>query len=266
MKEFKIHDELKNLLPPLSAAEYAGLEESILEYGCLTPLVMWHNVIVDGHYRYEICRKHNIPFATRKMKFADLDAAKDWAWHHQENRRNMTPYQRAELVLKFKDVIAKKAKTRQEMARHTTGPLPGTPIKTAVELAKFAEISHDTFRKAEFIASLADEETKEKLRRGDKGTSINREYNRLKIEKAKVPVMVTPMTMPQPKIFMDDEKGTLLIRNDATPEELATFLVEHFPADFVRSLIRSLLKWYDNRYGNEATQQFLLKTSVEYIN
>ena len=112
-----IHDELKNLLPPLSVKEYAGLEASLLKEGCLSPLVTWNNMIVDGHYRYDICKKYGIPFSVREMNFADLEAAKLWAWRHQENRRNLTPFQRTELALKFKDTIAKKAKENQRMVR-----------------------------------------------------------------------------------------------------------------------------------------------------
>ncbi len=54
MEKLIINDELKNLLPPLSEEEAAGLEASILQYGCLTPLVTLNNILVDGHYRYRI--------------------------------------------------------------------------------------------------------------------------------------------------------------------------------------------------------------------
>lgn len=255
-----VNEELKNLLPPLSDEEYAGLEASLLKDGCLSPLITWNNMIVDGHYRYEICKKYGIPFSVCEVNFPDLEAAKHWAWKHQENRRNLTPFYRAELALKFKDAIAKKAKARQQMARKSEYPLPRTPIKTATEVAKLAGVSHDTVHRVEYICSVADEETKNRLRRGDKSTSINREYNRLKLENPSA----TAIT-PQSKIIQDEESGMLLVRNDTTPEELATFIVDHFPAEFVRDVIRSFLKMYDLRYGTEATQHFLLKNCAEYI-
>lgn len=40
MKEIKINEELKNLLPPISDEERTGLEASILKDGCLSPLIM----------------------------------------------------------------------------------------------------------------------------------------------------------------------------------------------------------------------------------
>ena len=105
--------ELKNLLPPLSKKEYDGLEKDILKSGCLSAIVTWNDTIVDGHNRYEICQKHGIPFDVKQMEFETLEDAKFWAWEHQEHRRNLTPYQRTELALKFKPQIEKRARERQ---------------------------------------------------------------------------------------------------------------------------------------------------------
>ena len=63
MKNLIINDELKNLLPPLSAEEFAGLEADIQAHGCLAPVIAWDGILVDGHHRYEICTKHEIPFS-----------------------------------------------------------------------------------------------------------------------------------------------------------------------------------------------------------
>ena len=180
-----INDELKNLLPPLTPEEFAGLEESIRKDGCLSPLIVWNDILVDGHHRYEICTKHKIPFAVKNIVLENLDEAKLWAGKHQENRRNLSPYLRSELALKLKDVIAAKSKERQK-----GGPggilLPQTfaeAKETRQELAEIADVSHTTLNKVEFIAEHADDETKSKLRKGEKGTSISKEYNRLKAEK-----------------------------------------------------------------------------------
>ena len=113
MQTLIIHEELKNLLPPLSDEEYTGLEESILKDGCLSPFIVWHDILVDGHYRYEICKKHAIPFSVQKIVFENLDDVKLWIWKHQGCRRNMTPFQRAESVLKLKDIVATKLKKRR---------------------------------------------------------------------------------------------------------------------------------------------------------
>ena len=188
MRSLTINEELKNLLPPLSEEEYAGLEADILERGCLTPLFAWGDILVEGHNRYEICQKHRLPYKVNEIEFDSLDAAKLWAWQHQKNRRNMTSYQRAELSLRFKDAIAAKAKDRQGTRSDLAdGNIPQTFAEckeTRQELAEIADVSHTTLNKVEYISEHADEETKEKLRKGEKGTSINKEYNRLKEEAA----------------------------------------------------------------------------------
>ena len=199
MKELTIIDELKNLLPPLTEAEFTGLEESIVKDGCLSPLVVWNDILVDGHHRYAICGKHQIQFAVKSVVLENLDEAKIWIWQHQGNRRNLTDFQRIEIALKLKDAIAAKAKERQRCGQGgVLLPQNSAEAKeTRQELAKIADVSHDTLNRVEYILEHADEETKEKLRRGEKGTSINKEYNRLKkqsVPKAEKSVTTTDAT------------------------------------------------------------------------
>ncbi|MDR0610698.1 MAG: hypothetical protein LBG58_11350 [Planctomycetaceae bacterium] len=120
---------------------------------------------------------------------ANLEEAKLWAWQHQDNRRNLIPFIRAEIALKFKEAIATKSKERQLAAlKQNTVPQNSaeriTSKETRQELAEIADVSHDTINRVEYILEHADEETKEKLRRNEKGTSINKEYNRLKKQSA----------------------------------------------------------------------------------
>ena len=61
---FEIAPEFESLIPPLQAEERAQLEANILAEGCRDPLVLWDDVLLDGHNRYAICRKHGIPFRT----------------------------------------------------------------------------------------------------------------------------------------------------------------------------------------------------------
>lgn len=53
------------------------------------------------------------------------------------------------------------------------------PIDTRAELAKAANVSHDTIAKVKVIAEKASEETKAALRSGE--TSINAEYKKLTV-------------------------------------------------------------------------------------
>jgi hypothetical protein len=54
--------EFQALIPPLSAEEKAQLEENIVAEGCRDALITWQGILLDGHNRFEICERLNIPF------------------------------------------------------------------------------------------------------------------------------------------------------------------------------------------------------------
>ena len=59
MINLKIDPEFQNQIPPLTDDEYKQLEENILKEGkLLSPLIVWNNILVDGHNRYAILQKH----------------------------------------------------------------------------------------------------------------------------------------------------------------------------------------------------------------
>ena len=74
----KIEPKFKNLIRPLQRKEYLQLEQNILSDGCRDPIITWNGVIVDGHNRYEICMRHQIPFAVLEMDFSC--EAEEIAW------------------------------------------------------------------------------------------------------------------------------------------------------------------------------------------
>jgi hypothetical protein len=213
-------------------------------------------VIVDGHYRYVICRKYKIPFSVQTLNFKNLDEAKLWAWQHQENRRNLTTFQRAEIALKFKPLIAAQVKERQgyhsvnKNATHKTSMTQ--PIDTRRELEKLADISHSTISKVEYIVKHGDNVTQERLRNGNKGTSIHREYCRLRSE-------IEPI-----KTQPESPKKTLPI-GDVTPKDWVLRLFEDHPAEFVYEFLESFFTEYQIRFGNETIKHLLLKLCNKYI-
>ncbi|MCU0440402.1 MAG: hypothetical protein MUC49_21125 [Raineya sp.] len=99
--EVVIYQELQALIPPLTTEELVGLEQSILLEGCREPLTVWKNgeelILVDGHNRYGICKKHNLHYKTFEKEFSDLDAVKDWMISNQLGRRNLSELQKSYL-------------------------------------------------------------------------------------------------------------------------------------------------------------------------
>lgn len=91
--DIKIDPEFRDVIPPLSAEEYAGLEANIIADGCMNALVLWGEILVDGHNRYRICTEHNIPFETVQKDFDSREDVIIWICKNQSGRRNLTPEQ-----------------------------------------------------------------------------------------------------------------------------------------------------------------------------
>ena len=179
-----IDKEFQALIPPLTVEEYEGLEKSILADGCRDALVLWGDILVDGHNRYEICTAHDVPFQTVQKDFADRNDALRWIILNQFGRRNLPAYERARLALRLKPVISEKAKEQQ---RDAGGAVPQKsakpPIDTRQEIAKAAGVSHDTIAKVEKIERQAAPEVKEQLRKGE--MSINQAFQTIRREEKK---------------------------------------------------------------------------------
>lgn len=180
-----IDKEFQSLIPPLTKEEYEGLEQSILAEGCRDALVLWGDVLVDGHNRYEICMAHDVAFKTVQKEFTDRNDALRWIILNQFGRRNLPAYERAKLALRLKPVIAEKAKENKINAANKMNASTGNnvsteicenvkPIDTQKEIAKAAGVSHDTIAKVEKIERQAAPEVKEQLRKGE--LSINQAY------------------------------------------------------------------------------------------
>lgn len=96
----RIDPEFRDKIPSLTAEEFAKLEENILADGEVRePLVVWDDVIVDGHHRWKIIQKHpEIPYSVKHIDFPDKWAAIAWMCSNQLGRRNLSPIQRTYLI------------------------------------------------------------------------------------------------------------------------------------------------------------------------
>jgi len=176
----KIDKEFQTLIPPLTAEEYAQLEQNCIDYGIRDSLIITalpgenDTVLIDGHNRFEIAQKHNLAYNVRRLDFKDRDAIKEWIIKNQLGRRNIPAYVRAELALKLKPVIEAQAKKRMSEGAKGTQISAEAKGETRDKLAHAAGVSHDTIHKVEKIQQKAPEAIKEKLRTGE--MSINQVY------------------------------------------------------------------------------------------
>ena len=92
-----INPELKKLIPPLTENEYKGLEQSCINEGIRDKLVLWGNILIDGHNRHEIAEKHNLNFETIQRDFKNIEAVRDWMIATQLGKRNLTKEQKSYL-------------------------------------------------------------------------------------------------------------------------------------------------------------------------
>lgn len=93
-QKIKISETLKNFIIPLNEEERSQLEENILLEGCRDALVVWEKgkelILVDGHHRLDICKKHGLPYLINKKKFKNIDEVEKWMIDNQLGRRSLT--------------------------------------------------------------------------------------------------------------------------------------------------------------------------------
>ena len=188
MKEYRIDPELNGVLPKLSDADYKALEQSLLTDGFKgAPIMVWGDIIVDGHNRYEICNKHNIPYEVKEIKFENKEEAIIWMVRQQLGRRTLTPLQRISIVEKYKPFYKKKAKKNMSLGggdkksglENSTNPISvENKIDVRAELAKDADVSTNTYSKGMKILESGNEELIKETINGQK--SINKAFNELK--------------------------------------------------------------------------------------
>lgn len=102
-----VNEELKAYIDPLTPEEHDALERSILAEGCRDALVLWGDVLVDGHNRYGICQKHGLPFQTvQNTRFQSMEDVHLWMIDQHLGRRSVSDFQRGVLALRKREIVA----------------------------------------------------------------------------------------------------------------------------------------------------------------
>lgn len=132
-----VNEELKAYIDPLTAEEHDALERSILAEGCRDALVLWGNVLVDGHNRYGICQKHGLPFQTvQNPRFKSMEDVHLWMIDQHLGRRSISDYQRGVLALRKREIVAERRSRRTAVE---SGAAPAAEPVAAAELAPAPE-------------------------------------------------------------------------------------------------------------------------------
>ena len=183
----QIDSEFKSLIPPLTSEERQGLEQSLLKEGCRDSLVLWGDILIDGHNRYEICTKYHIPFDVVNKDFDSRDDAKLWMMQNQLARRNLTDLQHIDIVRKCADAVKAKARERQlsslkqnEDTVRENFPERVESGRANDELGKIAGVSGKTYEHGVKVLEEAPKPVVEAALRND--LSINMAHQVTKLE------------------------------------------------------------------------------------
>ncbi len=176
--QIKINEVLRSYIEPLTESEYTALERSILAEGCRDALVLWQDVLVDGHNRYQICQQHGIPFKViENTAFRNLEDVKLWMIDNNLGRRSISDYQRGVLALRKKEIVAARAAELVAQAAAEDAAIAPPEDGTAAlkqpsmalsreDIARAARLSSATISQIEKIQKTAAPELVEAVRSG----------------------------------------------------------------------------------------------------
>jgi hypothetical protein len=166
-----VNEELKAYIDPLTPEEHEALERSILTEGCRDALVLWGDVLVDGHNRYAICQKHGLPFQTvQNTRFQSIEDVHLWMIDQHLGRRSISDFVRGVLALRKKDIVTERrartasassatadadASTSSAASSDDTSVPPPAPLNSREAIAKAARISSTQVQMIEKIQKQA---------------------------------------------------------------------------------------------------------------
>ena len=146
-----VNEDLKAYIDPLTPDECEALERSILAEGCRDALVLWGDVLVDGHNRYGICRKHGLPFQTvQNTRFQSIEDVHLWMIDQHLGRRSISDFQRGVLALRKREIVAERRARKAAAPAEPAAQVPdanagsaqtSAPFDTREALAKAARLS-----------------------------------------------------------------------------------------------------------------------------
>lgn len=213
-KEYRIDPELKSIMSELAKDEKDTLEKSLLQDGYKgPPIVVWKDTIIDGHNRYELCRKHNIPFQVQEMQFDSKEEVIQWMIRAQIGRRNLNHAQRIQLAERFRPLLEQQARKNQgtrndllnipqnlvesDSSKNIPQNLGDSKKKREAksrevnsQLAKIANVSPETYRKGVRVLNSDDnEDLRQDMLSGNKSVDASyKELQRLEKEGHKMNV------------------------------------------------------------------------------
>ena len=164
----------RTLLPPHPVIVLKLIHDDIKEKREVQPGIAWKGILVDGYVRYDICKELGIPFEITEMEFTSEEEAKFFKISNQLLQRDITVFQRCEIIYPFEKLIAQQMEEKRRKAisaYRRNGEMiaerqPSKNPKTCTLIAAYVKTSQRMWFRAKALIENADEEAKELLRTG----------------------------------------------------------------------------------------------------
>lgn len=287
LKDLKVDPEFESVIPPLTQLEFDQLEKNILEdKEVFHPIIVWNNIIIDGHNRYKILTEHqNIPFRIRKLDFSDRFEVIAWICKNQIGRRNLSETQLTILIgRQFESEKMSHGGLRiqsRDEARPQNEALLSGSHKTARKIAEEHGISRASveragdFVKALNIAKQHDPNIEHDIMAGDINPSKKDVIHIAKAPKEEVPKLVAQLREKKNAPSKKEAGGSIgaisaRMAEDKPPATESDMLVSLQAA--VRMMIRTFditFKHYPNllkKVEYRTTFNEILKELKKYLN
>lgn len=144
--EIIIDEEIKNRLWKLNETESENLKQSLIKEGCRDALILWNNILIDGHNRFEICKEYNIEFTTINKSFNNKIEVLKWIDTNQLSRRNLTDEQRTILFGRLSKINKQEGfkgnqytEVQDKMSRTKIADELGVNVKTLQRAEKYVD-------------------------------------------------------------------------------------------------------------------------------
>ena len=135
-----INPDLKAYIDPLTHDERGALERSLLNEGCRDALVLWGELLIDGHNRYELCQQHNLPYRTvQSTLFNSMEGVHLWMIEQHLGRRSVSDFQRGVLALRKREIM--ESRSASYLAESASRVPVEDPVRHGVEQPWEGELS-----------------------------------------------------------------------------------------------------------------------------
>lgn len=184
IEDLKVENKFKRITPE-SKEQFNALEKLIVaDVELHSPIIIWagQGIVVDGHSRLEILKKHpDLKYSLKEIEFDDWMDVIVWIVEHHIARSSFTLWQKLEMAMACVKYWEAKEKARRNQGVRNDLKTPGVKksesIDTNAILAEKVGCGTTTVTQFLKVFNKASEATKQKCKEGD--MSIKRAYESL---------------------------------------------------------------------------------------